>query len=202
MEKAMAKPTSTAQDSFEMLIEGSSVTMRALVSLNQCAVHANGLDLFLEKIDYEQHSCQALNSDYAGAEEGCPSWRSRIQPRLLAPKPVDRTGHQKNKGHDCTCRSVHEEQDEQLLVGEANTVVDPRAVVIHAEDATVASFAMVCPGGLPSTLAQLAKAWVLEHRWCRSLSNCPWIGCGCTGVTQRTGKSMIDTRGTRQRHYP
>jgi hypothetical protein len=45
---------------------------------------------------------------------------------------------------------IEQELDEELSVVEANTIVDPWAMVVHVENATVADTAMMCTVGLPN----------------------------------------------------
>ena len=54
-----------------------------------------------------------------------------------------RHGHQHE---DREARHVHDEEVEELVIVEANAVVDPRAVVIHVQDTPFAERAVMCPG--------------------------------------------------------
>lgn len=61
----------------------------------------------------------------------------------MVPDADYRCGH---KPH--TDEQVKDEEQEVSVVFEADTIVDPRTVVIHYEDASVADRAVMCPCGL------------------------------------------------------
>ena len=58
--------------------------------------------------------------------------------------------HDQDQGMGTPEEHVDQKQDEVLLVVIAHAVVDPRAVVVHASDATLARAAVVAQGNLDS----------------------------------------------------
>jgi len=71
-------------------------------------------------------------------------------------------------GGEAHSTAVHHQEEEDLVVGEADAIVDVRAVVIHAEHADAAEVAVVCPlrPGDPALLAVRRLARLPLHpRW-------------------------------------
>jgi len=56
----------------------------------------------------------------------------------------------RENNHQQAAVHIQEELDEELSVVEANAIVDPWAMVVHVENATVADTAMMCTVGLPN----------------------------------------------------
>ena len=77
--------------------------------------------------------------------------------------PPDRLQH-RDCDEDQVYGRVDQQQDEVLVIPKANAVVDPRAVVIHAEHTNIANPAMMTPARSkvvrkhPSGLAELRNS--------------------------------------------
>lgn len=52
--------------------------MCALVSLDKCAVHLDGLDLLLQEVPHEQNNSKAFHSDDAAENQGSATWGRSI----------------------------------------------------------------------------------------------------------------------------
>lgn len=181
-ERHRPKPPSVSKDSFEVVAKRSSLTMSSLVRLNECTVLGYRLDLFLQEVTHEDDSCQALDGHDAGANDGGAAWRLGIRPGALAPEPADGTRGQHNEGDDGAERSVSQKENEEFLVGQANAVVNPGAMMVHTKDAAVAGLAVVSSRRLPPTLAERANFGVLEVCRCNLVADGSGIGGHCLKV--------------------
>ena len=90
-----------------------------------------------------QHECD-LNEDVLGQ-----SFLFDGLVRLVAIEhPLDRVqpGIDHSKGYEvCDNENVDQQQDKEFSIPEANTVVDPRTMMVHVEHTTATARAMVTP---------------------------------------------------------
>lgn len=156
--------------------------MSSLVRLNECTVLGYRLDLLLQEVAHEDDSCEALHGHDARANDGRAAWRLGIRPGALAPEPADGRSGQHNESDDRAERSVSQKENEQFLVGQADAVVNPGAMMVHTKDAAVACLAVVSSRRLPAALAERANFRILAVCGCHLVADGAGIGGHCLKV--------------------
>lgn len=100
----------------------------------------------------------------------------------MVPKPVAPTASQQSEGDKSTQSCIEKKEQKELLIRQADTVVDPRTMMVHPENTPPTALAVMCAGWLPPIFAKTALLRVTEIWRGLTIANRAWVRGGGSQV--------------------